>query len=437
MPAPLLLVVEHATERPGIDCLVAGALGEALAAGSQLSLFRLAPASAVFDSAGCAEHVSPGGTLQANGMFWLERAGSHVATLDRLPEAALSTPTVVSANPAILDVHVVAALRHWAEARGALWATVVEVAGGFDIYRGSPGADLRLVKHPLLRDAYGRLPPIEEGDLSPDVAHIFQGRVFQGRGAIVPALPVGSQPRIVVVGHKAHLVEIYPAVLASIGDAADQLGMTPSVACVAPEDVAEGGWTSVLADADGLVLPGGSDMAQVEGQIAAATSALDQDLPTLGLCLGMQSMATAFLRHRCGLAGAQLEETKPDAPVLSFIRLRDGAGAPLHYLGEREMAIIPTTRLAALYPNERAIERLNHRYHLNPALIPALERRGLIVSATTADTGIAGSVEVPGRRFFLGIQGHPELRSRRGAPHQSVVALIAEAAKIAHRNVAR
>jgi CTP synthase len=425
MPAPPLLVVVHATDQPGTDCLVAGALGEALAGGSQLSLFRLAPAGATFRSVGCTEHATQEGTLQANGMFWLERAGRSVATLDRLPGAALRTATVVSANLTILDGQHVEALHRWARERGALWATVVEVAAGFDVYLGPPSDGRRLVKRLLVRDAYGRLPPIDAGDLVPDVAHIFQGLAV-----MAPAVPVGPQPRIVVVGHKAHFAQIYPAVLASLGDAADQLGMAPAVSCVAHQDIADGGWTSVLKDADGLVLPGGTEMSQVEGQIAAATAALEQDLPTLGLCLGMQTMTTAFLRRSCGLTGAHLEETTADAPTLSFIRLRDSDGRPLHYLGEREMVVRPNTRLAALYQKPDAVERLNHRYHLNPDLIPALEQRGLTVSATTADTGVAEAAEVPGRHFFLGIQGHPELRSRRFAPHPAVVGLLREAAKI-------
>src|SRR5260370_749961 len=147
------------------------------------------------------------------------------------------------------------------------------------------------------------------------IVDAFTDKPFSGNPAAVCILPstvpVGPQPRIIVVGHKAHFAQIYPAVLASLGDAADQIGMVPAVSCVAHQDIADGGWTSVLKEADGLVLPGGTDMSQVEGQIAAATAALEQDLPTLGLCLGIQTMTTPFLRRTSTLPRAHPDDTAP------------------------------------------------------------------------------------------------------------------------------
>jgi len=428
--SPPLLVVAHATAQPGIDNLVAGALAEAITAGPRLTVLRLAPGGVGIAGSGCAEHVTAGGSLQPNGMVWLERAAGRVEVLERPPEAELTSPTVISANPSMLDAAQVEALRRWAGNRGAVWATVRDDAAGFDVYLGPPSDDRRLVARRIARDAYGRLAPIDAADFAPEIAHVFGDLVKHA--SLATSSADGPRPRIVVVGQNAHLTDVYPAVLASLGDAADQLGMAPILLCVSHQDAFT--WTDLLTEADGLVLPGGSDMSQTEGQIAAAAAALDQDLPALGLCLGMQTMTTAFLRRVCGFVEAHLEETRPEAPTLSFIRLHDG-GAPQHYLGEYEISVRPDTRLAALYRRGRVTERLNHRYHLNPALMPILQQRGLRVTANTVDTDVAEGVEVLARRFYLGIQGHPELTSRRGAPHPAIAGFLQAAAKAGERPV--
>ncbi len=208
-----------------------------------------------------------------------------------------------------------------------------------------------------------------------------------GRPLQPSAAPGGS--RIAILGR----AEEQGAALAALGDAADRLGipLRPIL------------FTGALPDADGLVLPGGADMSVVERQIVAAQAALRADLPLLGLCLGMQALVTAALRSVW--PETTLEEIAGAGSRRSFVRLRDSDGKPGHNLGDRRFQPAAGSRLAALLPAGATV-RTNHRYCVADdaaaALPPAvrLHRRG---------TGSVDAVELPGQRFCMGLQGHPEL----------------------------
>jgi CTP synthase (UTP-ammonia lyase) len=185
---------------------------------------------------------------------------------------------------------------------------------------------------------------------------------------------------------------LQPAVGAAIGDAADRMGVTIELVTLAdPKALPRG-----LA---GLVLPGGSAMASVPAQCEAALQAADSGLPVFGLCLGMQSMATALMRGTW--PDAMLEEIAGPGAHRSFVRLR-GAAGPRHRLGEARFVPAPGTRLAELMPKGAAV-RLNHRYAMAPdAPLPT--------EATIhhGPDGIAEAIELTGHPFFIGLQGHPE-----------------------------
>jgi len=218
-----------------------------------------------------------------------------------------------------------------------------------------------------------------------------------GRPRLAAAIPPpasGRACRVGIVGEALHHRLVYPAVLATLADAAERAGL-------AVEPVFFDG--AIPSGLDGLILPGGCDMRQVPAQIAAAQTALDQDLPTLGLCLGMQSMATALIGARW--PDAAFEEIAGPGERRSFVRLRDGDGGAQHRLGERRLIPRPDSCLARLLPDGAAV-RVNHRYALNPEIV-ADPPAGSVLHV--AADGVAEAIEVPAHRFFLGLQGHPEL----------------------------
>jgi Glutamine amidotransferase class-I len=205
----------------------------------------------------------------------------------------------------------------------------------------------------------------------------------------------GGRCHIGVLGEAHHHRTVYPAVLARLGDAADRTGIAVEpVILPARRD---------LAGLDGMILPGGADMGQVAAQIAVAEDALVEGVPLFGLCLGMQSMATALLR-RAAWPDAEFEEIAGPGPRRSFVRMRDPDGQALHRLGDHAFQPAPGTRLAGLLPGGATI-RMNHRYGFNPAIDTAA-----LAGTTFHWTGdILHGIEVGAHPFFVGLQGHPEI----------------------------
>nr|WP_244987179.1 gamma-glutamyl-gamma-aminobutyrate hydrolase family protein [Winslowiella toletana] len=217
------------------------------------------------------------------------------------------------------------------------------------------------------------------------------------------ALPLG------VVGREADHRQACPATLAALDHAAIALDLGIEIrfldAATLPADLHQ------LAGLAGVVLPGGASMAAVGGQIKLAAATLKSGLPTLGLCLGMQSMATAAVHLSEGYQQAMLAEVDPSAPLHSFIRFSDGR----HRCG-----VLPFA--STLLPAYLSRMHYNHRYHFNPALLPQLAASGVQISAETA--GIVEAISQPDLPFWHGVQGHPELLSRPDAPHPLFTAFL-------------
>lgn len=440
------LVVDHETDLPAEDCLVAaeiaGVLARAGAAGEAPRFVRLRGRGREFSQPGSAEHVTAYGALVANGLVWAERALGRPLDLsaDEEPGSAGSSasPEVIAFNARLFPVELIMQLRQALVKRTgpALWIRV-ETAGGnlAPVLVSDAGATVRPlgVWH---RDGFGRLVPRSSADLPEEifehlglrVAGAGHGRLPAPTFSAGPAATSGGSPRILVVGEPLHLQLVYPSVLAVLGDAADSVRLSPAVQIVSPRGLSAADCRHLLRTVDGVVLPGGSDMGEARGQIRAATAALELGVPTVGLCLGMQTMAAAVARSRAGLADGDLEEVNPLAPTFVVKRLRGEDQRPYHRLGAQTVRIRPGTRLAEIYRRAEVTERLNHRYHLNLDILPALEAAGLTANAVSADGRVVDGIEYGAHRFFLGLQGHPELSSRPDAPHPLVCAFLVSAA---------
>lgn len=398
-----LLLVRHATLLPALDGMIAGAF--AATRGAELVALTSGGAGhARFD---CAQHVLAHGELAPNGLLWAERASGRPVPppVDRGAVVRLPGTVVVPLNPA-LPAHEEAQARLITTATHA--GRPIEI---FDVNEANGLFALRDVAHDALAghwrcDAYGRPVPADAG---------------------AEPLPAPSSPpralRVLMAGGEAHHREVYPANLAALGDAAEALGVRLDLSFADPRD--EPAWEHRLGEVDGLVLPGGSDMEQVRGQIEAARAAIRRDVPTVGLCLGMQTMVTAVAQEICGMNDVNLAEADPDAQTKTFVRLHDEYGRPLHRLGTQSCRLAPGSRLATLVGEERLDVRCNHRFVLDPALEPRLTEAGLVISGRQAENHHADAIEVPALRFFLAMQGHPELSSRPGRPHPLLTGFLA------------
>lgn len=227
----------------------------------------------------------------------------------------------------------------------------------------------------------------------------------------LPAKRRQVPPRYCIIGTQADQLDVYPATLAALGDAADAANIDLHIRFVSPVQLD----LTLLDSVDGIVLPGGSDMGNVSGQIAAARYALAANVPTVGLCLGMQSMTTAIAQTLPGLEQANMAEAAPDTPIQSFILMTGTPGLPTHRLGTQALNFRPSS-LGDRLPHHPTI-RCNHRFMLNPDITRTLINAGLKITATDASGHIADAIDWPQHAFYQGMQGHPELGSSAGKPH--------------------
>jgi CTP synthase len=397
-----LTLVVHATPQPALY----GALAAVVARAGAARLLHMAAAFPPALGADAVQHVAAEGALVPSGLLWYERlTGRAIAAAGSAPDivaAAAKAPVVVPWHPpvqaagdldrllALAHAHGVAVKRWHVEEHGDRWRLRAEED------KASPGAWWR-------RDEAGRLVPDDAG---PDT----RGGIAAGAGLCIA---------LIGAAHDQH--QVYPANLAALGDAADALGIRLDIRCVAPRAFAAGD----LRGVDGVVLPGGSDMGNVPGQLAAARHTLHARIPTLGLCLGMQTMATALAQRLPGGHGANLAEADPEALVKSFVPLAAMPGLPVHRLGDQPVRVTDP-QLAALIGVAPHV-RCNHRFRLNPVLVPLLRDHGMRIAATDLSGQIADAIAYPAHPFYIGMQGHPEQSSRPDAPHPLVVAFLAAA----------
>ena len=186
---------------------------------------------------------------------------------------------------------------------------------------------------------------------------------------------------------------------------------------VTPETAAE-----ELKDCDGIIVPGGFGDRGVEGMIEAAHYCRENGLPYFGICLGMQIAVIEFARNAAGLKDANSREFDPLSrnKVIDIMEGQAGlenTGGSMR-LGAYECKIKPGTLLSKAYEGAPSVmERHRHRYEFNNDYRDTFTDLGLVLGGTSPDDALVESVEVPGNLFHLGVQYHPEFKSRPAKPH--------------------
>jgi CTP synthase len=180
----------------------------------------------------------------------------------------------------------------------------------------------------------------------------------------------------------------------------------------------------ILKTVDGVIVPGGFGKTGVEGKILAIGFARENDIPFLGLCLGLQLAVVEFARNACGLEGANTAEIVTDTPhpVIDLLPeqkeiLRKSKYGATMRLGSQIVKLKKNTLIFKLYHQESILERFRHRYEINPEYVEALEQKGFIFSGMTPDNRIMQVGELPEHPFFIGNQFHPEFTSRLLKPN--------------------
>jgi CTP synthase len=201
--------------------------------------------------------------------------------------------------------------------------------------------------------------------------------------------------------------------------------------------ITDAGAASALAGVDGIVIPGGFGVRGIDGKIGAARYARENQIPLLGLCLGLQCMTIDVGRHLAGLDGANSLEFDPDAPhpIIStmadqqdIVAGKGDLGGTMR-LGSYPARLEPGSLVAQAYGSTEVTERHRHRYEVNNAYRDKLAKAGLRISGTSPDGRLVEFVEFDRERhpFYVGTQAHPELKSRPTRPHPLFAAFVGAA----------
>ncbi len=242
---------------------------------------------------------------------------------------------------------------------------------------------------------------------------------------------IKSLQRHVTIGLVGKYVQLHDAYL-SVAEALRHAGYACNarveIRWIDSEGVTEATAAETLAGCDGLIVPGGFGDRGVEGMIVTARYARENDIPYLGICLGMQVAVIEFARSVCGLADANSGEFAPESPhkVIDFLPDQDetvSKGGTLR-LGAYPCRIAEGSVMRRCYGVPEIRERHRHRYEFNNDYRALLQDKGLCLCGKSPDGAIVEAVELSEKRFFVGVQFHPEFKSRPNHPHPLFVGLI-------------
>ncbi len=241
------------------------------------------------------------------------------------------------------------------------------------------------------------------------------------------------QVTIGLVGKYVQLHDAYLSVAEALRHAGYAHGAHVNIKWIDSEAVNAQNVEEILSDCAGVVVPGGFGNRGIDGKVATADYCRTHNLPYLGICLGMQVAVIAFARFVAGMTDANSGEFDPDSThkVIDFLPNQSDEtdkGGTLR-LGAYPCKIVPGTQMHRVYGKLDISERHRHRYEFNNRFRAELEAAGLTVSGTSPDDYIVETVEIEGNDFYIGVQYHPEFKSRPNKPHPLFLGLIEAALK--------
>ena len=226
---------------------------------------------------------------------------------------------------------------------------------------------------------------------------------------------------IALVGKYVALHDAYISVVEALTHGGIENGVQVDVRWVDSEGLNDSNAAELLAGCAGIIVPGGFGSRGIEGMISAVCWARENRVPYFGICLGMQMAVVEFARHVAGLANAHSSELAATAhPVIDLIPDQQGVtdkGGTMR-LGAYPCHITAHgTRAYQAYGTEDISERHRHRYEFNNSYRDVLTRRELVLSGLSPDGKLVEMVELPDHPWFVGVQFHPEFKSRPNRAH--------------------
>jgi CTP synthase len=226
---------------------------------------------------------------------------------------------------------------------------------------------------------------------------------------------------IALVGKYVALHDAYLSVRESLYHGGYENDAAVEVLWIDSEEITADNASDILKDADGIIVPGGFGDRGIEGKIQACRYARENDVPYLGICLGMQIAVIEYARDVLGLKDANSREFNENGKNLVIDLMEEQMrvvrkGGTMR-LGAYPCKVISGTMMEKAYGQGEISERHRHRFEFNNKYRQELEQVGLKIAGTSPDDSIVEAVEEPKNRFHVGVQFHPEFKSRPNKAH--------------------
>ena len=227
--------------------------------------------------------------------------------------------------------------------------------------------------------------------------------------------------KIGIVGKYVQLHDAYLSVAEALRHAGFANSVHVDIEWIDSETITQANAAEILSPLDGILVPGGFGYRGIDGMIVAAQYAREHDVPYFGICLGMQIAVIEYARNVAGIADANSGEFDElcKNKVIDFMPGQNNdinKGGTLR-LGAYPCEIKPGTTMEKCYGSLQISERHRHRYEFNNNFRDVLTNAGLVLSGTSPDDSLVETVELSDRPFFVGVQFHPEFKSRPNKPH--------------------
>ena len=245
-----------------------------------------------------------------------------------------------------------------------------------------------------------------------------------------------SEVKVAIVGKYTELSDSYKSLNEALTHGGIANRVKVKLQFVESEIFEEDGRIHELEDVHAILVPGGFGARGTEGKIKAVQFAREHKIPYLGICFGMQMAVIESCRNQLGLSKASSTEFgATEEPVVGLMtewvkgnateaRSQNGDLGGTMRLGAYPAALKKGSRVAEIYGSEMISERHRHRYEVNTSYIPKLEQCGMVFSGMSPDGELPEIVEIPDHPWFVGVQFHPELKSKPLDPHPLFVSFI-------------
>jgi|FLOH01.1.fsa_nt_gi CTP synthase len=222
----------------------------------------------------------------------------------------------------------------------------------------------------------------------------------------------GCEIKIAICGKYTDLEDSYASVVEALHHAGANLNCNVKISFIETTNLSN---TKQIDSVDGIIVPGGFGSRGVEGKINIIKYCRENNKPFLGICYGMQLAVAEFARNVCGFQGANSTEINPDTkfPVIDILPEQkniENKGGTMR-LGAYPAILKKDSKIANLYQTEKAFERHRHRYEVNPEFHGILQQTGMIFSGMSPNGRLVEFIELSKHPYFMGCQGHPELKS--------------------------